>query len=363
MRNRPILCFLVDDLSVEGIGGVACTRHLVATLASECDLQLIPVSGFYPWKRLRSQWIRAAVMNVWLAFLRFPKGAFVVLDAAYARETCLALRVWKIRSRVRMFGIVHHFTFNVKPQGAGRLLFHQCEKWFTAGMDEIFVNSRSTHDQVAAFLSVPVPIHRFWVPKPGGTATSAKPRGRAPGSPIRFLFVGSVDSRKGADQAAEAVIAYRGERPIEFRLVGSVADWGGFSKRFADLLRTDVERRITALGHLDANSLAKEFSQADAFLFPSHWEGYGMAVEEALSNGLPVITYNVGAVPELVDSENGWLVPDNDVAALAKAVAECAEDDTLRLRKSSCALARAAELQAAREPMEAPFLRVFQTSA
>lgn len=363
MKRRPIVYFVVDDLSAEGIGGVACTRYLVAKLQTECELRLISLSTSLPWRRVRSQWLRAAIMNVCLAAQRFPTGAFVLLDAAYARETCLALRVWKLRNRVRLCGIVHHFTFNVKPLGLGRRLFRQCEKWFTAGMDEVFVNSRSTRDQVAAFLACPVPIHRFWVPKPEVKRSPATGSGHATGTPVRFLFVGSVDSRKGADEAAQAVIAYQGERPIVFRIAGRVADWGGFAKRFAELVKNDTHGRIVQLGHLDAESLADEFMQADAFLFPSHWEGYGMAVEEALSYGLPVITYDVGAVPELVDTECGWLAPDHDVDSLTRAITECAGNDELRRRKSLRALARAGELNAARKPMEAPFLRMLHANA
>lgn len=357
MNARPIVYLVVDDLSAEGIGGVACTRHLVDRISPCVDLRFFRMADFAAWRRVRSQWIRAVIMNVLLAFRRFPPGSVVLVDAAYARETCLAVRVWKAWSGVNVFGIVHHFTFNVKPAGWGRRLFRECERFFTSGLQQVFVNSQSTRDQVIAFLEHPTPVHRFWVPK-RRSVTAAKTKADNPEAPVRFLFVGSVDLRKGVDQAMDAVLAYEGKRRIEFRVVGRLADWGGFPSRVKELLERDHAGRISLLGHLGGEKLADEFATADAFLFPSHWEGYGMAVEEALDCGLPVITYNVGAVPELVDDSCGWLVPDGDVNGLTRAIAECAENNVLRHSKSAAARTKAARIDALREPMEKPFLEV-----
>ena len=56
------------------------------------------------------------------------------------------------------------------------------------------------------------------------------------------------------------------------------------------------------------------------FVLPTHYEGYGMAIAEALSRGIPVVSTPTGAIAELVGADAGVLVPAGDVTALATAL-------------------------------------------
>ena len=62
-----------------------------------------------------------------------------------------------------------------------------------------------------------------------------------------------------------------------------------------------------------------EYQQADVFILPSRFEGYGMVFAEALSAGLPVIAAKAGAVPDVVPGTAGLLVAPDDPEALAEA--------------------------------------------
>ena len=65
----------------------------------------------------------------------------------------------------------------------------------------------------------------------------------------------------------------------------------------------------------------------DIFCFPSHLEGLGTSVLDALAVGLPVVATTAGGIPEMISSgEHGLLVPPRDPAALAKALMEMLED-------------------------------------
>ncbi|PYQ09434.1 MAG: glycosyl transferase family 1, partial [Acidobacteria bacterium] len=66
---------------------------------------------------------------------------------------------------------------------------------------------------------------------------------------------------------------------------------------------------------------AEAYPAADAFVMPSHAEGFGFTNVEALSFGLPVVSSKVGAIPETVaEGRTGFLVPPGDVSALAAAM-------------------------------------------
>jgi glycosyltransferase involved in cell wall biosynthesis len=90
--------------------------------------------------------------------------------------------------------------------------------------------------------------------------------------------------------------------------------------------------RVSLVGDLDEHALALEYSRADLFVLPTYYEGYGMAVAEALARGLPVISTATGAIPDLIGKSAGMLVPPGDAEALATALARFMDDPTERAR-------------------------------
>jgi len=71
----------------------------------------------------------------------------------------------------------------------------------------------------------------------------------------------------------------------------------------------------------------------DLFVMPSHLEGLGTIVLDALCCGVPVVAARAGGIPEAIrDGENGILVPPKEPAALAAAILRVLADDTLARR-------------------------------
>jgi len=83
---------------------------------------------------------------------------------------------------------------------------------------------------------------------------------------------------------------------------------------------------------------------SDVFVLASRFEGYGMALSEAIAHGLPVVSTMVGAIRDTVPAGTGLLVPPNDAAALAGALRRLISDPNERQRLATNARAAAAQL-------------------
>ena len=81
-----------------------------------------------------------------------------------------------------------------------------------------------------------------------------------------------------------------------------------------------ITRQVRFAGEVVGDALEALWQQADVFALATHWEGYGMAVAEALKRGLPVAVTAGGAVGNLVTPESGVVCPLGDHVNLSKAL-------------------------------------------
>lgn len=155
----------------------------------------------------------------------------------------------------------------------------------------------------------------------------------------RFLFltVGGVEPRKGSLELLEALARLREllDPPPLLAVVGAHAfqDHAEYRDRFfgrARALRVEIGRDIAMLGTVPDDDLVDWYQAADAFVFPSVKEGWGLAVLEALAAGLPVITSDIPVFREYLTEDEGVLVEAGNVDALAEAMGRVARDHRFR---------------------------------
>ncbi|WP_277962609.1 glycosyltransferase family 4 protein [Pseudomonas sp. RIT-To-2] len=128
------------------------------------------------------------------------------------------------------------------------------------------------------------------------------------------LWFGRLVADKGAHLAIDAARL----AGIPLRLAGQAVDDTYFKAQIRPRLGPGVEY----LGHLQRPQLATELASAAVALVTPCWdEPFGLVVAEALACGTPVAAFDRGAMADLISEEVGCLVPPDDVAALAAAIA------------------------------------------
>ena len=151
-----------------------------------------------------------------------------------------------------------------------------------------------------------------------------------PGS-RRLICVGRLCEQKGQLLLIEAA-RLLSERGTDFELV--LAGDGELRPEIDALIaRYKLQSRIRVTGWVSGQQVRSELLASRALVLPSFAEGLPVAIMEAMTLGVPVISTFVAGIPELVHAgEHGWLVPAGDVDALANAMQECldASDDMLK---------------------------------
>ena len=82
----------------------------------------------------------------------------------------------------------------------------------------------------------------------------------------------------------------------------------------------DFPENVELVGQIDHARVIEEMDKADVFLFPSHTEGFSIALMEAMARGLPAIATDVGANSDMMSGGAGKTVPVGDVAGLCEAI-------------------------------------------
>lgn len=154
-----------------------------------------------------------------------------------------------------------------------------------------------------------------------------------------LLHVGGLTENRNIDGILDALVILRCTHPeVSLVLVGR-AFWGfDLASRLAEKHLRDSVVHIKYLPNEDLRVL---YNQAETLLLPSFCEGFGMPILEAMACGTPVVTSNMGAMPEAA-GEAGLLVNPREATAIAEGVARILEDEKLKQALTTKGLEHAA---------------------
>jgi glycosyltransferase involved in cell wall biosynthesis len=156
------------------------------------------------------------------------------------------------------------------------------------------------------------------------------------------LFCGSWDHMKGISYlvAAFSRIAAAG-RPVPLTILGAGMPSDEIMKSFP----LDVRPHVRVIDRLPEDQVIDEYRRHDLLVFPSSYEGFGLVVLEAMSQGLPVVATPAGCAAGLVrDGDSGVMVPFRDATALAAAVTRLMDCPAERTRLGANAAASVSDM-------------------
>jgi glycosyltransferase involved in cell wall biosynthesis len=131
--------------------------------------------------------------------------------------------------------------------------------------------------------------------------------------PLRVLFLGQVNLRKGVARLLQAARTLRDE-PVEFWIVGPV--------QIASAETTADNARVKWFGPVARKETAEKYAAADVFILPTLSDGFAITQLEAQSYGLPVISSRCcGGVVE--NGRNGMILEEPSAACIAAAIRDC----------------------------------------
>jgi glycosyltransferase involved in cell wall biosynthesis len=196
--------------------------------------------------------------------------------------------------------------------------------------------SQSVKEHVSKYLAVPEGRIDVVANGVDTAAMTGADRNRARAalgiSPDAFAYglIGRVCHQKGQDTYVEAAQALATSMPhAVFVMIGDIEDAAlhrRLTKRIAD---AGLSHAIMFAGY--RTDMSNVYAALDAVVAPSRWEGFGLMLVEAMAAGKPIVAASVGAIPEVaLKGKAALLVPPDDAAALAVAMARLAHDAALR---------------------------------
>ena len=306
-------------------GGYGYDRAILAGLRSAGhDVDVIELAGRHP---LPDETALAAAAAAWqhLAHDTVPVIDGLCLPAFAPIADALSER--------HTVGLIHHPTA-LEPghDDATRALLRATERRLMPLLAKVIVTGQSTGERLIADFGV-LPQRLLRV-EPG---TDDAPRSIGSGGDgCSILSVGVITPRKGHDVLLRA-LAMLPDLDWTLTIAGGPRDEVHARTLVSLAAELGIAQRVTFAGEVVDAALESLWRGADLFALATRYEGYGMALAEALKRGVPVAVTDTGAAATLVPPAAGVVCPVGDAGTFGRALRRLIYDTSLRAEMRAAA--------------------------
>lgn len=260
----------------------------------------------------------ASARAAWAAATGVPVIDSLGLPAFAAMQGDFAAR--------RAVGLIHHpVSLEAGLDDATAAALREIEQRLLPALAHVVVTSETTAATLTAAFGVAA--ERISVVVPG---TDDAPRCPGSGGPTcRILSVGALIPRKGHDMLLRA-LARLFDLDWHLTIAGGGVDSVHGQSLAALAEELGIAQRVTFAGTVVDAAMEALWQQSDVFALATQYEGYGMAIAEALKRGLPVAITAGGAAGKLVPTPAGVVCEVGDVVTYSKAMRRVIFDRPLR---------------------------------
>jgi len=231
---------------------------------------------------------------------------------------------WAKRTSRRIILMVHHLRGELEKDASVQL----AERVLIQAASEILTVSQSSCSQIKALAALDTTVS---IIPPGFIRPQIQATAKKQGDKVHLLFVGHLTEAKGVLDLLQAVALLPQEPGWFLHVVGGGSDIATRAKATALICDHGLSAQVRMHGRVTGEQLHDLYRQADIFVLPSYWEGYGIVFLEAMSFGLPVVSTDAGAIPEVVlHGQSGLLVEAGNIQDLSAAMSSLIDSPDMR---------------------------------
>jgi glycosyltransferase involved in cell wall biosynthesis len=343
------VAFHVDQLWFAAPGGIGTyVSHLARELpVAAPDDELVPFSASWAG-RPTPEGVPAATQSVGMpiralypmwAWSRRPclPQRFGTLDAIHATNPAA---IAPARAGQALVVTIHDLAFERFPELYPPRWLRLYRRGLEIAMREAHAVLTPSRDAAGAVAAHGVERERIHITPLAADLPLETTPPAAPYDTPYVLFVGTLEPRKNLPRLVRAFREAIGETSLPHRLVLAGAT-GWQQDSLANELVADGNGRVHLPGRVGALELEALYRGADAVVYPSLYEGFGLPVLEALAYGRPTLSSSTSSIPE-VAGDAALLVDPRDDDAIAAGLVRILTDEPLRAELTKKGPARAA---------------------
>lgn len=352
------IALLTDGIFPFVIGGMQKHSYYLCKYLAQnevhVDLYHTPASVAHPpaWGEVFTPAERAYIHSIEILFPKLPQlpGHYIRASFQYSRAIYEALShrleevdfiyakgfsAWKLLvEKQRGFvcppvGIKFHGyeMYQVPPNWKTRLqhyLLRGPVRYNSKSADYVF----SYGGKISAIIEqIGIPKERIWEIPTGIDGQWLVPAGSSPHTPRKLIFVGRYERRKGITELTAALQRIGDTQNFEFHMVGPIPE----------AFQLDMPHIHYHGTVMDPESMQAHLRDADILVCPSYSEGMPNVIMEGMASGCAIIATDVGAVAEMVSTENGWLIQPDTLGKLDQIITQALEisDEALTAMQES----------------------------